>query len=502
MKKLLSLILTVIIVVSCVSVSSVYAESSEIINVSGDVYPESEHPYQNELRCTWEYTYPSEAEGLYITFSDDTSLNYNYVYNEEEDEYYYESDYIYLYYYSFDEWYCKEAYCEKDLESNTIYIPGNRFRIVLETSPVGNDYGFSIDKISDEPPENSIVIRYHNNVTEDDDIIDVINCNEAYINDCHYINSGYVFSGWSLEPDGKIVYYPNDIIKEYGVYDLYAVWTKLIIEPEDSFSFRNSSIGYTDPADGDYYMSAEHYIMMLKNLFKTFGLGPIPGPIAAAVLSTYPTWKFTGSCYGMAASVFLQYHGVADFLSGNNADHLCEVRLTPEVISMVNYYQSQAASSYLCENVASQPGTAFYSENLKNVYETLKNGSPVLLTYYKDDYLVTMGHTVTLTGAFEDASGNKFVVGYDSNYSYRYGECHFFRISPDYSKFYNCYNSPKVTEEVNNYYNVPVTGFNWTSDYEQFTSFDINGEGDPMVWYKVFFNHIYYFMTTLISSVF
>ena len=101
MKKLLSLILTVIIVVSCVSVSSVYAESSEIINVSGDVYPESEHPYQNELRCTWEYTYPSEAEGLYITFSDDTSLNYNYVYNEEEDEYYYESDYIYLYYYSF-----------------------------------------------------------------------------------------------------------------------------------------------------------------------------------------------------------------------------------------------------------------------------------------------------------------------------------------------------------------------------------------------------------------
>lgn len=206
--------------------------------------------------------------------------------------------------------------------------------------------------------------------------------------------------------------------------------------------------------------------------------------------------------YGMAASVFLQYHGVADFLSDTYADNLSEVRLNSKTISMVNYYQAQAASSYLCENIAPIPGTAFYSENLKNVYETVKSGSPVLLTYYKDDYLVTMGHAVTLTGAFEDSYGNKFVVGYDSNYYYTWGECHYFRITPDYSAFYSCYNSPKNTEEFQEWHNVPVTGFNWTADYEQFTSFDINGEGDPMVWYRVFFAHIIYFISTLFSTVF
>lgn len=242
---------------------------------------------------------------------------------------------------------------------------------------------------------------------------------------------------------------------------------------------------------------------MIANFFKTFGLGPIPGPIAAAVLSTLPSWEFTGSCYGMAASVFLNYYDAAEFIPATGAENLSEVRLSPEVVSMVNYYQAQAASSYLCENVAAKPGTAVYSEQLKRMYETVKGGSPVLLTYYKGDYLIDMGHTVTMTGAYEDEYGNKYLIAYDSNFNYTIGECHFFRISPDFKEFYNCYNTPTTGFETMYYCDVvPVTGFNWTADYEQFTAFDINGEGNPLVWYKIFFGHIVYWMSTVFSAVF
>lgn len=502
MKKFLALIIAFLIIVSSVNVILVYADSSNVIYVSGNTYPESDHEYQNDFYGKWEYTYSSEAEGLYLTFSDKTSFNY---YSEEDEEgwtgYYY--DYVIISSLDSDgNDIMESSYITQELSGKTIYVYGNKFRITLETDSKGTDYGFSIDRISHEPPENSIVIRYHFGDYEKVDYCDVFNNEEAFVRGGLVKNRGFAFSGWSLQPNGNTDYYKDDIIADSGIYDLYPVYTKLIIAPEDSFSFLNGEIGYTYPADGDYYMSAEHYMIMLKNLFKNFGLGPIPGPIAALVLSTYPTWNFTGSCYGMAASVFLQYHGVADFLSDNYADNLSEVRLNSKTISMVNYYQAQAASSYLCENIVPTPGTTFYSENLKNIYETVKNGSPVLLTYYKDDYLVTMGHAVTLTGAFEDSYGNKFVVGYDSNYNYTWGECHYFRITPDYSAFYSCYDSPKNTEEFQEWHNVPVTGFNWTADYEQFSSFDINGEGDPMVWYRVFFAHIIHYISTLFSSIF
>lgn len=502
MKKFLSVLIAVAVLIASVTAITVYAQTDENrTELPVGVYPESEHDYQNDLYHEWIYTHPTEAEGLFVTFSEETSLNEEYHYEDTEDggqrvyydEMYFESVTHY------DPWYNYESYRGDELSGKTVYIPGNKFRITLSTDYVGTDYGFSIDSISDTPPENETMIRYHLTSSEKVDFYECFGDDEAVIRSVSDLKkSGYAFSGWSTQENGISEYSDYDILDSGKIYDLYAVWTKLLIEPEDTFSFYNYQIGSTYPAEENYYMTDEHFDMMISNVFKNFGIGPIPGPILAAVLSTFPSWYHSGSCYGMATSVFLQHHGVVDFLSVAGEEKMSEIRLTPEIISMVNYYQAQSASSFLCENIAAFPGTAVYSEQLKRMFETVKDGNPVLFSYYDGKYLIESGHTVVLTGAFTDADGNNFLVACDSNFMYANGECHFYRISPDFTTITDSWRSPnKHMAET-----WLINGFNWTADYEQFTSFDINGEGNPLVWYKIFFGHIVYWMSTVFSAVF
>ncbi|MBQ3007865.1 MAG: hypothetical protein IJD78_09940 [Clostridia bacterium] len=497
MKKLLAILVTVALLVSCVTAFGVYAAHGiEVTELPVGVYPESEHDYPHDFYHRWIYTHPTEAEGLFVTFSEETSLDEEYRYLEENGIQYVTYDEIYFFSRVYNPWDDFVSYRGNELSGKTVYIPGNQFELTMNTDSEGTAYGFSIDRISVEPPENETLIRYHVNDTEKVDYYGCFGDGEAVIANAN-INgeSGYAFSGWSTEPGGKAGYVAYDTLEAGKIHDLYAVWTKLLIEPEDTFNFSNGSVGYIPPADDNYYMTDEHFDMMIGNLFKNFGLGPIPGPIVAAVLSTYPSWSFRGSCYGMSASVFLNYHGIDEFLKVKGAEHLSEIRPDGEVVSMVNYYQAQAASSYLCENLAPFPGTAVYSEQLKNMYETVKDGNPVLFSYYSGKYLIESGHTVVLTGAFEDAGGNKFIVAYDSNNDYCSGQCHYYRISPDFTSISDSGFSP-----IDGGYQ--IKGFNWTADYEQFTSFDINGEGNPLVWYKIFFGHIFYWMQTVFSAVF
>lgn len=498
MKKILACVLAVIIALSAMFMT-VCATTYDYVYVSGDTYPESEHNYQDDMFCTWEYTYSGEAEGIFVTFSEETSLNgeNHVVETEHGNAVYY--DYIYLSYQRDETWeYLYNDYRGKDLAGRTVYFPSNTIRITLSTDLTGSDYGFSIDRISDEPPENETIIRYH---CYSPDKVDWYSCHgdgEAEVAQLDEIrNPGFVFAGWSTEPDGETTeHVAYDALEAGMVHDLYAVWRKPIIEFQDSFCFLNGDVGYSYPADNNYYMTDDHYNMMIKNLFKNFGIGPIPAPIIAAVLSTYPSWEFRGSCYGIAAFTFLQYHGVIDFLEGTNAKSLSGVRLNGEVISRINYYQAQAASSFLCENLAPQSGTPVYSEQIKNMFETVESGKPVLFSYYDygKPYLLSIGHTVVLTDAFSDVNGNHYLVACDSNYFYPTGECHYYRISSDFSTIYDCNRRLDATSVSR------IGGFNWTADYKQFTSFDINGGGNPAVWYNVLFTHIVFWVKTVFSS--
>lgn len=498
MKKLLTVLVVVAITISTVTAINVFAATSQggITELPIGVYPESEHDYPNDFYHAWIYTHPEEADGLFITFSEETSLDKEEHYVETEEISRVTYDEIFFQSSVQDPWNIHRIYYGNELSGKTIYIPGNQFAITLDSDSEGTDYGFSFDRISDTPPENEVMIRYHLSDPETVDFYDFPGDGEKIVRYTYATKKpSYAFCGWSDTVGGEAKYHAWDTIEADGSVDLYAVWEKLIIDAEDAFSFRNSFVGSTPPAEENYYMTDKDYDMMISNLFKTFGIGPVPAPIIAAVLSTYPSWNHTGSCYGMSASVFLQYHGAVDFLEWNDAEKMSDIELTGDVISAVNYYQAQSASSFLCENLAPFSGTAMYSEQLENMYETVKNGEPVLFSFYKQKYLIESGHAVVLTGAFEDANGNKFLVSYDSNYDYTKGECSYYRISPDYSVIYECHDYPhKEGEEI--------TGFNWTADYEQFSSFDINGNGNPLVWYKVFFGHIFYWMQTVFSAAF
>lgn len=218
--------------------------------------------------------------------------------------------------------------------------------------------------------------------------------------------------------------------------------------------------------------------------------------ILTTVLSTLPSWEFKGSCYGWAAAVYLQHHGVIDLCKDFDTDNLSEIELCPEVVSTINYYQSQSATSFLCENLAPSPGTANYSMQLKNMFETVESGSPVLFSYYKNAYLVETGHTVVFIGAFTDLNGNHYLIACDSNDTYyESDEVHYYHIDKDFTEICDSYNGPGGEGG-----NSLIRGFNWTAETEQFTALNIEGEGNPLTWYKVFFNHISAWLLSFLSS--
>ena len=195
MKKFLSVILIVSLLVSCVTAFGVYAFETNRIDLPVGVYPESEHNYQNDFRYEWTYTHPTEVAGLFITFSEETSLDEEYHYVEENGYQYTYYDEIYFYSVSrFDEWDNFKSWRGNELSGKTVYIPGNSFRIVMDTDFEGTAYGFSIDNISDIPPENSDFVRYHLSDSEKVDYYDTIESDSTTVIESEAVkNPGYAF---------------------------------------------------------------------------------------------------------------------------------------------------------------------------------------------------------------------------------------------------------------------------------------------------------------------
>lgn len=100
------------------------------VNVSRELYPESEHPYSNYAKQNYTFEYPS-AVLLTVTFSDKTLT---------EDKY----DLIYVYN---SENKVIGTYSGNELAGKTITIDGSMFRLRLWTDHSKTFYGFSIDNI-------------------------------------------------------------------------------------------------------------------------------------------------------------------------------------------------------------------------------------------------------------------------------------------------------------------------------------------------------------------
>lgn len=100
------------------------------VNVSRELYPESEHPYQNNARHNFAFEYPS-AVSLSVTFFDKT---------QTEDTY----DLIYIYN---SENRIVGKYSGTELAGKTVNIDGASFRVRFYSDHSKTFYGFSIDNI-------------------------------------------------------------------------------------------------------------------------------------------------------------------------------------------------------------------------------------------------------------------------------------------------------------------------------------------------------------------
>lgn len=145
-KKLISLVLTVLMIMSILPMSAFAAQN----------LPESEHPYADNEKQKWTYEGKDDVSALLIKFSEET---------EVEDGY----DFIYIYD-GDGKPYCR--YTGTELSGETIYLEGNGFTIVLETDGSNTSYGFKVENVKEIDSETyncGIIGDEYCNITADNE---------------------------------------------------------------------------------------------------------------------------------------------------------------------------------------------------------------------------------------------------------------------------------------------------------------------------------------------
>ncbi len=491
MKKLLSVILSVILMLSCFSL---FATAEEEL-------PESEHNYADNFYGEWFYQGEEAAKGLLVTFSSDTYVEFSFTTDvifpankggsitvgDVVNSSYWDKrgDFIGIY-----DGYGELVgiYSGYSLAGKTVFVGGNNFTIVLSSDEEYNFYGFRVADVAPCYEDQVSEITYSSGL---DGVPDITRAyqrgSEVELIKSFKDKNGFLtpenvaLIGWSFESDGAVAYASDaTVTADFSQLTLYAKWVTVALSPDEVFSFRNSSRYFVIDDQDRYVMTSEDFIMLQLNLYKTFGPGPLPNPALSIVLATFPQWPWQGSCYGIAAVTALDHFGIIDVKATQGADRLIDMQIDEELISYINYYQAVVTGSFLIEDKAFVPGNALYSDCLENMFESVEDGNIVIFTFYEGAAFFTFGHTVLFTGAYTDENGNHVLIAYDCNYPMEYYDGEFtsrFIISPDFS-------------EISYEHADSIGAVNWTDDFSQFRAFDIDGNTDTVVWYRAFFNHI------------
>ena len=509
MKKALALLLCAALTAACLTFS-----------VAAQTLPESAHPYENGVTEEWECGLPG-AQGFYLTFSEDTMLEWGaltftnllngatetYTIPEwrelrasDRDTYIAISvltgvglirmdekpgDVLSLY----DGEELLESFSGDELAGRTLYVPLESVRLALETDGDGTEQGFCVTDVSAEAPEGVYTVSYFYD-GENAEAVDCYKAGEtAAIRRIGKIVDGKACVGWSDEPGGPAVFDAGDACELNEDLSLYAVYSDILLAPEEVFSFGNEPEAFrinkaTLTQDGnnlftysDYHMTQEDYAALLQNLGRVYALSPAMYPLAAADLAMaagYPLRNWMGSCYGISVVVALQHLGMIDVLPiQEGAETVRDLEDTPELISLINYYQSQSMRSLIADNAAIDPSGRMYRNQLQKLYETVRAGNVVRFGFSLLQN-PTPNHEILIVGAYDDAKGNHVLLTYDSNYGSEYAEGDIattFVISPDFSSM-----------ESDNYNS--VYSFFWSDDFSGFESFKPDGTGDPLAFQK------------------
>ncbi|MBR3816546.1 MAG: hypothetical protein IKJ27_07460 [Clostridia bacterium] len=492
-KALLSSVLAIILLCSCIVLP---ANAQQTL-------PESEHRYKNDFYGEWDYTHSNkDAEGLFVTFSDNTYVedgdDYYNIYFEgneditiedvlEEGEQNKIGDIISIYDSKLN---LVGVYQGDELSGQTVYVPDSSFKITLITDGSLTAYGFKVTNVTDELPEGATIFRYHmpdGSVKADIayEYDSTLTVNEYLM---HVISGDEAIIGWKL-PSGEDWYYASDSVydtymEESGVYDFYAISTPVQLLPTDVYGFTNSSRYFT--FDGDrYYMTKEHQLRLVSSTCLAGGTIPLalPAGILATVLSTYSTWDWNGACIGFANTVCLQKKGILDVVSTQpGATCVRDLKPTPELISLLNYYNAHSAATIVPKDKAFKPGSAEYTRQLKKLVKSALDGNLILFEFFPIEEelsnMFTVYHGIVITGAYEHPDGGYVLLYYDENDgSYaRDGECNYLYVPADYSQIYGEYSNLMIF---------------WTDSFEEFRSFDPDIENSNIFSFRIeFFKHL------------
>ena len=495
----------------------------------GDVYPESEHYYSNNYYNEWVYTYPKEAEGLFVTFSKKTKT-------ERADNFYgisFKSDEGISLGDVTDLWQTRkigdyisifdknnnliDVYQGDELSGETVYIPGNTFKISLTTDSSVTAYGFSIDRISDTVPEDTVGVLYDfGNGEIKTDIFDFDYLEKYYTRYdeesedwiltaplspywCGYTTDSGAVIGW--EAEDKTVYsyaveggaysihaeekvFPVDSEKG-GIYRFTAVKTPVMLQKEDVYSFTNSSEYFSVDGNGGYYMTKESYLRLVASACIIHSVGPLalPASVLSTVLIGYPQMQWNGSCIGFTSTVCLQKKGILDVVKTVNQDGakcINDLKPTKELINLINYYNGQASLTTVTKNKANRKTPKEFSRQLKKMFESVCAGNLVLMEFMQLGGNEGLYHGFALTGGYTDENGNHVLFYYDDN-DQEYGSegiCSVCYIAPDFSEIYT--GDYGALETIL-----------WTDEFEGYKSIDINSKSiNPSYYWKEYIKHI------------
>ena len=490
------------------------------------VYPESEHDYINNCDETWTYQHPDAADGLFVTFSEDTYVvpghGYRFLtgeYTEEEMTSFLENgaelprgDFISVYTEA------RELYgtfTGDQLAGKTLYIAGSSFSIRLESDESETGYGFAVTDVSTNLQPGFAQVNYH--IDDETCVSGVIEAGEKIPLNAYYKmrqTGKQIIIGWKTA-QGDIFYYKPakrtfredvaDITAEdRAVHDLYPVTCPIALTKDDVYSFLNDEEIFNAELDGYVYTNQE-YLHLILDEYVTFiwtPLAPFVAPGVAYLTLYWPTNDFVGACTGIALTELLQYLGKLDLPATQGVETMAELEPTDELLSIINSYAVQALPGHLCNHMGIDPGTEEYSNQLKALYETVAAGNPVYFEFYPyaqhpmktiltegPQAIDSVGHSILLTGAYTDDDGNHVLIVADCNYpEYVDGTCNIAYINKDFTEIYNPLHQTG-----------PLQGFSWTETAEQYDSLPAQGFPNPFSWHIVFFRNFVSFFKQILA---
>ena len=285
--------------------------------------------------------------------------------------------------------------------------------------------------------------------------------------------------GWKSST-GKEYYYGNKYDDKYSSVllnencesvEMSPILCPVSLNRNEVFSFRNTKDIFQKDGSGRY-ISFLKKIRMIAQWFTVMGYNPLYFSssfyyIVSIFRNIRNDWN--GACFGFCLAEMLAMNGKFNPSDYQDAEYISDIEADEKVISMLNYYHIVQFADSQIERNSGKKGSDSYRSLLKETFETVKSGKPVIFGLYTDEY----AHAVVFTGCYTHPDGSHVFLGYDpNNTDYSDGNACVFVANSDYSLI--------------KYHSKDVENFKIYDEFTHFESFTYDGIYDPFKWQKYY----------------